>query len=209
MNVLEWALRQSGAVERDVDVTRRVTLPLAFREGVETFYDYRPTDERQHTCTGTACHFARQGSVRGAEAHCFGRCYEAPVTSASIAGEIPGASLVASPVVPRRLLHGRAPDPASEYLRLPSGPQILEAVTRAGLRGRGGAAFPTGLKWKLARDTPARERYVVANGDEGDRGFARRAEPQTTLSRRAWPGRPTDDEPRWRTFTWRRRDQRE
>jgi NADH:ubiquinone oxidoreductase subunit F (NADH-binding) len=169
MKVLEWARRKSGVIEPGADA-RRVRLPVAFREGVDTFYDYSSADEREHTCTGTACHFARQSAVLGPEVHCLGRCYEAPATSAAKAGEIPRASLVPSPVVLRHLLKGKAPDPASEYLQLPSGAQILEAVSLAGLRGRGGAAFPTGIKWKLARDTPARDRYVVANGDEGDPG---------------------------------------
>ena len=51
------------------------------------------------------------------------------------------------------------------------GPQgVIEEVKRSGLRGRGGAAFPTGVKWQTAKDCPADERFVVANGDEGDPG---------------------------------------
>jgi formate dehydrogenase iron-sulfur subunit len=38
------------------------------------------------------------------------------------------------------------------------------------LRGRGGAAFPTGIKWKTVLDTPANQKYVTANADEGDSG---------------------------------------
>jgi NADH:ubiquinone oxidoreductase subunit F (NADH-binding) len=53
---------------------------------------------------------------------------------------------------------------------LPTGDEILEAVARAGLRGRGGAAYPTAAKWRVAKHTPAERRYVVANGDEGDPG---------------------------------------
>jgi len=51
-----------------------------------------------------------------------------------------------------------------------SGDQIIKEVTESGLRGRGGAAFPTGIKWKTAYDTPADEKYVVCNADEGDSG---------------------------------------
>jgi formate dehydrogenase iron-sulfur subunit len=43
-------------------------------------------------------------------------------------------------------------------------------VTKSGLRGRGGAGFPTGIKWKTVADTPADRRYVVTNADEGDSG---------------------------------------
>jgi formate dehydrogenase iron-sulfur subunit len=47
---------------------------------------------------------------------------------------------------------------------------VIEAVTRSGLRGRGGAGFPTGIKWKTVADTPADRKYVVCNADEGDSG---------------------------------------
>lgn len=46
----------------------------------------------------------------------------------------------------------------------------IEAVTKSGLRGRGGAGFPTGIKWKTVADTPADRKYVVCNADEGDSG---------------------------------------
>jgi len=48
--------------------------------------------------------------------------------------------------------------------------EIVETVTESGLRGRGGAAFPTGIKWRTVLDTPAMQKYVVANADEGDSG---------------------------------------
>jgi formate dehydrogenase iron-sulfur subunit len=54
-------------------------------------------------------------------------------------------------------------------LRL-SAEQIIQEVIASGLRGRGGAAFPTGIKWKTAFDTPSEQKYVVCNADEGDSG---------------------------------------
>jgi len=48
--------------------------------------------------------------------------------------------------------------------------QIIDAVTEAKLRGRGGAGFSTGLKWKFTRAAPTRPKYVVCNADEGDPG---------------------------------------
>ena len=47
---------------------------------------------------------------------------------------------------------------------------ILEEVAKSGLRGRGGAGFPTGIKWKGAADAKAEQKYVVCNADEGDSG---------------------------------------
>ena len=48
--------------------------------------------------------------------------------------------------------------------------KLIALVERAGLRGRGGAGFPTARKWALARAQPQRERTVICNGDEGDPG---------------------------------------
>ncbi len=47
---------------------------------------------------------------------------------------------------------------------------IVTEVTQSGLRGRGGAGFPTGIKWKTAADAQADRKYVVCNADEGDSG---------------------------------------
>ena len=47
---------------------------------------------------------------------------------------------------------------------------ILADVTASGLRGRGGAGFPTGIKWKTVAQTSADHKYIVCNADEGDSG---------------------------------------
>jgi formate dehydrogenase iron-sulfur subunit len=47
---------------------------------------------------------------------------------------------------------------------------ILTDVTTSGLRGRGGAGFPTGIKWKTVAQTVAEQKYIVCNADEGDSG---------------------------------------
>jgi formate dehydrogenase iron-sulfur subunit len=47
---------------------------------------------------------------------------------------------------------------------------ILADVTTSGLRGRGGAGFPTGIKWKTVAQTSADRKYIVCNADEGDSG---------------------------------------
>ena len=47
---------------------------------------------------------------------------------------------------------------------------IVKQVTESGLRGRGGAGFPTGIKWKTVLDTAGDRKYIVCNADEGDSG---------------------------------------
>ncbi len=48
--------------------------------------------------------------------------------------------------------------------------KIIEEVKRSGLRGRGGAGFPTGRKWELCHNAPRRPKYIICNADEGDPG---------------------------------------
>ncbi|WP_234189604.1 NADH-quinone oxidoreductase subunit NuoF [Shinella sp. NM-101] len=48
--------------------------------------------------------------------------------------------------------------------------EIVRQVTDSGLRGRGGAGFPTGIKWKTVLDAPGAQKYIVCNADEGDSG---------------------------------------
>jgi NADH:ubiquinone oxidoreductase subunit F (NADH-binding)/NADH:ubiquinone oxidoreductase subunit E len=55
-------------------------------------------------------------------------------------------------------------------LKQPSGKEIIEAIKTSGLRGRGGAGFPTGLKWKIFSEANGTEKYIICNGDEGDPG---------------------------------------
>ena len=48
--------------------------------------------------------------------------------------------------------------------------EVIALMTASGLRGRGGAGFPTGVKWKFAADAPGAQKYIICNGDEGDPG---------------------------------------
>ncbi|ETA50048.2 formate dehydrogenase beta subunit [Ponticoccus alexandrii] len=51
-----------------------------------------------------------------------------------------------------------------------SGQEIVEEVKASGLRGRGGAGFPTGIKWQTVHDAEGPQKYIVCNADEGDSG---------------------------------------
>ena len=48
--------------------------------------------------------------------------------------------------------------------------EVIAEVKESGLRGRGGAGFPTGLKWEFTRQSPGEKKYVICNADEGDPG---------------------------------------
>ena len=48
--------------------------------------------------------------------------------------------------------------------------QVIDEVKRSGLRGRGGAGFPTGVKWEFCRKAPGTQKYMICNADEGDPG---------------------------------------
>jgi len=48
--------------------------------------------------------------------------------------------------------------------------EVIEEVKKSGLRGRGGAGFPTGQKWEFCQRSPGNEKYIICNADEGDPG---------------------------------------
>ncbi len=58
----------------------------------------------------------------------------------------------------------------AKSLTLMTADEIIEEVLQAGLRGRGGAGFPTGKKWQICRAQPGDEKYIICNADEGDPG---------------------------------------
>lgn len=70
--------------------------------------------------------------------------------------------------VPDYIQHGGYAGLRSALQSTPA--DIVACVTESGLRGRGGAAFPTGIKWRTVLETPAAQKYIVCNADEGDSG---------------------------------------
>ena len=153
---------------------------------VQSFYHLRD-GVAARVCCGTACFAARHANParwREAQAqaepvYCLGQCYAAP----AVAGD-PARPRIEThcrePIVLERIARGGARTLAG-YLRAggyqalekvwQSPPEaVLEAVELSGLRGRGGATFPTGKKWRLAAAQPAGEKFIVANADEGDPG---------------------------------------
>lgn len=128
---------------------------------------------------------SEDGSVSLGETVCLGFCHCSPAVRVGDvvdagpqavarvltgeprqAAEPQAQSLLAEPVLTRagdwsglrRVLAELTPD------------ELVEEVAQAGVLGRGGAAFPAAVKWRLTRQAPAAERFVVCNGDEGDAG---------------------------------------
>ena len=58
----------------------------------------------------------------------------------------------------------------SEALRLRTPEKVIQEIKKSGLRGRGGAGFPTGLKWEFTRAGQKEAKYIICNADEGDPG---------------------------------------
>lgn len=153
----------------------------------DSFYHLRGADVRQMRCSGTACFVARHLKPNEWDAtqqqsnpvHCLGCCYASPAHGRC--SERPAIECPATePIVLARILKGGART-LEEYRRLggfralpealkrPS-IEVIEAVEAAALRGRGGAAFPTAQKWWSAATQSTPEKFVIANGDEGDPG---------------------------------------
>jgi [NiFe] hydrogenase diaphorase moiety large subunit len=84
---------------------------------------------------------------------------------------LPKAAVRSSLVHPGPLLTGLLDPAAGITAALARSPdQVIEEITKAKLRGRGGAGFPTGMKWRLTRKAVGQEHYIVCNADEGEPG---------------------------------------
>lgn len=149
-------------------VSQHLEIPLSELYGTVTFYHYfrtTPDEPALRRCSGPACR------MRGAGTHgisCPGRCDTPVATSAFEPREcaMPPAS-----GFPEVLFANMRAGKRTDYSSLSLAPEeILERVKKSGLAGRGGAGFPTGVKWEAVRNAPGFEKYVVCNADEGEPG---------------------------------------
>ncbi|MEI7490842.1 MAG: NADH-ubiquinone oxidoreductase-F iron-sulfur binding region domain-containing protein [Bacteroidota bacterium] len=69
-----------------------------------------------------------------------------------------------------------------------SNDEILDDLLESGLRGRGGAGFPTAMKWRLTAQSPSAEKYVICNADEGEPGTFKDREILTRVPRKVLSG---------------------
>lgn len=154
---------------------------------VASFYHLQGVDLSTALCQGTACFAARhlnpsrwQGAAdRSPRVYCLGKCYAAPAAAEDASR--PRVEIRSRlPVVLERIVEGGAR--TLEQYRAQGGWQALEQATRlgpelivaeieaSGLRGRGGAGFSTGAKWRAVAAQVSPDKCVVANFDEGDPG---------------------------------------
>ncbi|MFO0849391.1 MAG: NAD(P)H-dependent oxidoreductase subunit E [Gemmataceae bacterium] len=143
---------------------------------------------------GAACAKALKelhgGDVEVHEVSCIGRCDRAPAgllngtpvplaDPAAVAGWVREPETVPAfrPPPPRRWLNDPYDAPADRYgavramaARPDAADHVLTQLKASGLRGMGGAGFPTGTKWEFVRREPATPKYVICNADESEPG---------------------------------------
>jgi NADH-quinone oxidoreductase subunit F len=176
---------------------RRLTVPPADAYGVASFYALLALEERPaevlHVCDDLACRLRGAEVPEGAQASpCLGLCERAPASLLVVAGPEPREVQLpeTGPPLPQfgdpslRLLRRVGivdPESLDAYrshggytaLRraLELGPvRVLRELTDSKLLGRGGAAFPTGVKWEAVARQPARPHYLICNADESEPG---------------------------------------
>lgn len=162
-------------------------IPAAHGASIDSFYHLLHVDSRASPCQGLACFATRRdnpGAWRAAmqdssNVFCHGNCFRGPTMQASAARPAVAAH-TSTPVLLRNVLAGGVRD-LTQYAGNGGGlalrhalradpARIVDLIEQSGLRGRGGAGFSTGRKWRAAASGNAIQRYIVANADEGDPG---------------------------------------
>ncbi len=161
--------------------------PRALSADVESFYHLAHGEHTGKACQGTACFAARhfnparwaEASAQDPRVYCLGECFAAPAKGQTHPRP-PVQVFSRHGIVLGRVAAGGARSLAAYvqqggYAALAAALQdppekILAAVDASGLRGRGGAGYPTGRTRRAVAAQPAGQKYVVANADEGDAG---------------------------------------
>jgi NADH:ubiquinone oxidoreductase subunit F (NADH-binding) len=154
---------------------------------IASFYHLFAENNAEQFCRGTACFAARHTNPdRWAKTesdeqrvYCLGKCFAAPASS-SDTGRPKMEVRSREPIVLGPIMDGPIRSVAAytaqggyrtveHALKMPR-EELLGMVELSGLRGRGGAGFPAGKKWRAVAGQPASQKFVVANADEGDPG---------------------------------------
>ncbi|MCY1055701.1 NAD(P)H-dependent oxidoreductase subunit E [Nannocystis sp. SCPEA4] len=189
--------RRTPPAAHRLDVCR--DLACAMRGGADNLAQLR---------AGAAAHEAATGErVEVCEVSCLGRCDQAP---AVLVGHDPHSG------APAALAALRRPHPHDDHLEVaarsyrvdpyarpgeryatvralaaggaPTAEALLAELKEAGLRGMGGAGFPTALKWRTVRDAAGDEKFVVCNADESEPGTFKDRELLASLPHLVWEG---------------------
>lgn len=158
------------------------------RPEVDSFYSFSTVSLSEEYCHGLACFVARDlnpsvydMAVRQTPpTYCLGKCYLAPSWSGIDAPPIMESRsrtavlidwIKNGPIKSLDEYKARGGMKGLEVVLTTMGPEdVISEVEKSGLRGRGGAGFPTGLKWRSAYQQRVDVKYLVVNGDEGDPG---------------------------------------
>ena len=161
--------------------------PEQHRADSQSFYHLSGKDLALASCQGLACFVARgrdpgrwhEATSQTPRVYCLGKCYLAP--SSALEDARPRIEVHSRfPIVLKRIAKGPARSFSAYtndegYIALESalarGPdELVREIDISGLRGRGGAGFPTAKKWRAVLAEASSEKFVVANADEGDPG---------------------------------------
>lgn len=161
--------------------------PLQRHAAAHSFYHLGQREMTNCACAGLACFAARADRQQRWQAaigqsptvYCLGKCYDSPSDSEHDLRPHIGTH-ARHTVLLRNVLAGGVRDLAS-YLERGGGVafararaitqnQLLSMMQDSGLRGRGGAGFSAGIKWRAVANAPGRTRYLIVNADEGDSG---------------------------------------
>ena len=160
------------------------TTGAAAQRAIDSFYHLSGCSLSGKACRGTACFAARHlNPERWAQAigqeprlYCLGKCFVAP--SMQNGEPRPNVEIHSRTAIALERLARSAARTLDAYggyralekvLTRPRG-EIVDAVEMSGLRGRGGAGFPTGKKWRAVAQQKSQDKFVVGNADEGDSG---------------------------------------
>ncbi|HSO75117.1 MAG TPA: NADH-ubiquinone oxidoreductase-F iron-sulfur binding region domain-containing protein, partial [Blastocatellia bacterium] len=154
---------------------------------VDSFYHLAGHDLANTRCQGLACFVARhqnpgrwlEAASQSGRVYCLGKCYVGP--SSALDEERPRAEVHSRvPIVLKRIAEGGARSfsaytTGGGYVALEGAlardpGDLVREIDLSGLRGRGGAGFPAGRKWRAVLSETSPEKFIVANADEGDPG---------------------------------------